>query len=143
MKELIRVLKYSLEFYLTLAIPMLYLFILYVIKISTHTMYFKFPFLAIGLPLTFFGLVIWVLSYVHLGKSFGVLPKRQPRVERGVYKYIPHPMYVGISMSFIGLSLLFESSAGFLLSCVVLVPLLIVRAVVEERKLKIRTQQKD
>lgn len=135
MQEIKRIMRYSVEFYLTLGVPLLYLFILYIIKESTHTMYFTFPYLIVGLPLTCAGLILWLLSYVHLGKSFGVLPKQQKRVRSGVYKHIPHPMYGGIGMAFIGFSLLFQSRYGLIMTCVVLIPLLVIRAVLEDRAL--------
>lgn len=124
-----------LQFYLTIGIPLFYIFILVVMWNSPHTLSISSAWINMGLVLTFLGLVLWFLSYFYLGKSFGVLPKKQKRVRHGVYRYIPHPMYVGISTTFIGLSMAYRSYPGLVITILFLIPLLILRALMEERKL--------
>lgn len=128
-------LKKILQFYATIGIPFLYLFILLVINSTSHTLSSNMILTLVGLVFSLTGLVLWILSYKHLGTSFGVLPKHQKKVTRGVYKYLSHPMYIGIGLTFIGLSLSLRSYPGLVITVFILVPLLVIRAFFENRKL--------
>jgi protein-S-isoprenylcysteine O-methyltransferase Ste14 len=123
-----------LEFYATLAIPLLYLVGLYLISLGATTSYSES--VRIGfLGLAFIGIGLWILSYVYLRGSFGVLPRQQERVKRGVYRYVAHPMYLGIMLTFLGLAVANESSLGIGFTVWVLLPLLGLRAKLEEKRL--------
>lgn len=52
------------------------------------------------------------------------------KVRRGIYRYLSHPMYVGLVFALTGSSLVFGNKIAFLI-LLVLVPLLAVRAVIE------------
>ena len=129
-------LKYILQFYLTIAIPLLYLLILLIMSQSIGSMSVLNILRIAGLIVSLIGLVIWISSYVSLGHSFGVLPKKQKKVTSGIYQYLPHPMYIGISSTFIGLSISLQSYPGLIITLVFLIPLLVIRAIFEERALK-------
>ena len=88
-----------------------------------------------GLLVSIVGIGIWIYSYISLGKSFGVLPKRQKRVVEGIYRYFKHPMYLGIMMTFVGLALANGSRLGLGYSLLVLLPILIIRVYWEEKEL--------
>lgn len=88
-----------------------------------------------GLLVSIVGIGIWIYSYISLGKSFGVLPKRQKRVVGGIYRYFKHPMYLGIMMTFVGLALANGSRLGLGYSLLVLLPILIIRVYWEEKEL--------
>jgi protein-S-isoprenylcysteine O-methyltransferase Ste14 len=50
---------------------------------------------AIGAGLIILGTSLVCLSLIDLGKSFGVSPAVRPYVASGVYRFLPHPMYLG------------------------------------------------
>lgn len=123
------------NFALTLFIPILYFVNLYFIYFMRNTMTLPFLFLVIGLVLSLFGVIFWIISFYDLRKAFQVLPKRQKRVKSGLYKYFKHPMYIGISLTFLGLSLGFESVGGIIFFFIVMLPVLIIRGINEEKLL--------
>lgn len=127
--------KLILQFYATIAIPILYLIDLVITNKYSDTMYIP-PFVVIlGIIVSVIGLILWSLSYLHLGKSFGVLPKKTKRVSKGLYKYFRHPMYVSIWLTFFGLAIANKSFQGVVFLNLVLLPVLFFRAKLEERKL--------
>lgn len=123
-----------LEFYVTIGVPLLYAVNLWLIAVKGGVNFGIVPRL-IGAFLTVGGLFLWTLSYINLGRAFGVLPKKQKRVKKGVYRLFRHPMYWGIVATFGGLSLVNGSMAGIIYLGLVLIPLLWVRAKLEERVL--------
>lgn len=94
------ILKLILSFYLTIAFPLIYLLNLAIIILYPNEFNLSSLILIIGFIFTLAGLLLWFISFIHLGSAFGVLPKKQPRVKRGIYKYLSHPMYLGIFFTF-------------------------------------------
>lgn len=123
------------SFYVTFAIPLLYLINIYLAYSFPNTISGSIFTTVAGIIITITGLFIWLISYLHLGKSFGVLPQKQKRITSGIYKYISHPMYLGIWLTFLGLSLANRSRMGILFLCLVITPLLALRVKLEEKKL--------
>ncbi|MEI6690267.1 MAG: methyltransferase [bacterium] len=128
-------LKYILEFYGTIAIPLLYFGVLYTVWLG-GTIAVPLVFQLFGLALCGTGVIFWIISYLQLGHSFGVLPVTRKRVTHGLYGRYKHPMYLGITLTFFGLALANQSLAGILSTLAVLVPVLILRAKLEEKKLQ-------
>lgn len=124
------------EFLLTIFIPLLYLGNIYSIIKTPNTFKPTYFIESIGIIISIIGLALWILSYIHLGKSFGVLPKKQKKVTRGLYKYTNHPMYIAIWLTFFGLSLILSSVWGLIYLNLIITPLLFIRANLEEKKLK-------
>ncbi len=123
------------QFLATMFIPLLYLVN---IAIAAQTpASFNAPFWVepMGIFIAAIGLAFWIISYISLGKNFGVLPQKQKRIKKGIYKYIKHPMYDGIYMTFAGLSLANRSWQGLVFLNLIILPLLIVRAFFEEKNL--------
>lgn len=121
-------------FFGTLGVPAIYGLNLYLISIGggfSIPDYVRLVFVIFGL----IGLLLWIVSFVNLGKSFGVLPQKKSRVSKGLYSKMRHPMYVGIMMTYIGLSIANQSLAGILMTMFFLLPLLILRAKFEEKML--------
>jgi len=123
------------EFYVTIGVPILYGIGLWLVE-SGGKMELPLTFQIGGLMGAILGIVMWVVSYIHLGSSFGVLPRVQKRVRRGLYGYIKHPMYKGIMLTYLGLSLANRSLAGAWYSMLILFPMLYIRARLEDRRLQ-------
>jgi protein-S-isoprenylcysteine O-methyltransferase Ste14 len=123
------------EFYGTIGVPFLYGLGLWLI-VDGEKMNLPPVFQIGGLLATIIGLSLWIVSYLYLGKSFGVLPRRQKRVSQGIYRYIKHPMYKGIMLTYLGLSMANLSYDGAWYSVLVLFPLLYIRARLEDKKLR-------
>ena len=81
------------------------------------------------------GVVLWVLSMLTLGASFAVLPGTDRLVTRGVYRYMRHPIYVGIVLTLSGLFLACGSTICLVYVFTVVIPLNIFRARAEEKAL--------
>ncbi len=127
--------KLILEFYVTFAIPLLYLTNIYLAYSFPRTINGSIFTVITGLIISIIGLFIWLISHLHLGKSFGVLPQKQKRITSGIYKHISHPMYLGIWLTFLGLSLANGSGIGIIFLCLVITPLLALRVKLEEKDL--------
>lgn len=126
--------KNILNLFLTFLIPLLYFLGLIVIL---QTMKITNFFLAVlGLIVTFLGLFFWGLGFYFLGRpSFAVLPKAKKLQTGGLYKYFRHPIYLGITLALLGLSLSTSSLLGFIYTIIIIIPLNILRAKREERVL--------
>ena len=123
------------SFYLTIAIPILYLLNLLTLFTYRNTLNLSPTFVLLGIAISCLGIIIWVLSYFHLGTSFGVLPKKTKRIKKGLYKFIRHPMYLGIWLTFLGLTFSFKSLQGMIFLNFLLLPILVVRTKIEEKYL--------
>ena len=126
--------KLVLSFYLTVLIPSLYLLNIYLAFFREKLNYSLLNFVGIILAIT--GVIIWITTYVNLGKSFGVLPQKNKKVKTGLYKYFNHPMYIGISATLIGICIANNSFLGLSFYTIVILPVLIIRAKFEEKNLK-------
>jgi len=113
----------------------MYLYNIYLAYTFPKTLYISWLVQLLGFFLAIAGLVFWVVSYINLGWSFGVLPQKQKRVTKGLYRYFKHPMYMGIFLTFLGLSLANMSFIGLLFTVLVISPILLTRAYFEQKKL--------
>ncbi len=127
--------KKVLSIYATIAIPLLYIYNIFLAYAYPQTLSLTFQVKLLGLFLAVIGIVIWITTYLHLGFSFGVLPQKQKRVTRGLYAYFNHPMYGGIYLTFLGLSLANSSLPGLLFLNCILLPVLFLRANAEDKQL--------
>lgn len=119
----------------TLLIPLLYLINIKIAFQTSGSFSATYYFIILGVLISVSGLIIWVVSYINLGRSFGILPRKQKRVKKGLYKYFNHPMYIGIYLTFLGISIANRSWQGLFFLNLVILPLLFVRAIFEEKKL--------
>lgn len=127
--------KLVLSFLGTVFIPLLYLLNLWIIAVTPFSLNLMFPVILSGLLIALFGIIFWIISFINLGTSFGVLPQKQKRVKRGLYKHLNHPMYIGIYATFFGLSITNGSWQGLTFLNLILLPILFARAILEERNL--------
>lgn len=87
------------------------------------------------LGLGFSGLLLWIYGMLCLGKSLAVLPGSDSLVSRGVYRYVRHPIYIGITLTLFGLLFACGSVFGMVYLFVVVIPLNIFRIRREEAAL--------
>jgi protein-S-isoprenylcysteine O-methyltransferase Ste14 len=130
-------LKLIISFYLTIGIPLLYFLNLSIIYLTPETIQIPFPLMIAGLFFACVGLFFWVGSFFTLAQNnkFAVLPKKQKRLRIGLYRYLNHPMYVGIFLTFFGVSVADQSFWGMIFTSLCMLPLLLFRAVREDKKL--------
>jgi protein-S-isoprenylcysteine O-methyltransferase Ste14 len=119
----------------TIVFPLLYLLNALIAYSFTATFYAPISVSLLGSVLMFIGICIWITTMVHLKKGFGVLPQKQKRIKIGLYKYFNHPMYGGIYLTFLGLSLANQSWQGLFFLNVFLLPTLVFRAAYEDKYL--------
>lgn len=90
----------------------------------------------IGLIITLIGIVFWSWGFILLGKkSFSVLPKAKILQTTGIYRYFRHPIYLGIILTYSGLSLCLASITALLYVFLVICSLCLIRAIKEEKVL--------
>lgn len=120
----------------TVLVPSLYLLALVLAWFSPK--YFGFgirPLVYVGLAVGLSGVMLWIVAMIYLGKSLAVLPGGDRLVTQGVYRYVRHPVYLGIDMTLFGLFLAVGSTAGMIYFFVVVLPLNIIRSRFEEKAL--------
>ena len=124
------------QFALNVFVPLLYLLPLLVVYFSPKDFGFGFrKVVYLGLSLGALGVILWILSMLHLGKSLAVLPGAEVLVTRGVYRYLRHPIYWGIFLTLFGLFLACGSVFGLVYLIVVVLPLNLYRAREENKAL--------
>ncbi len=82
------------------------------------------------------GLILWITSMVNLGRCLAVLPGSKQLVKQGIYSRLRHPIYLGINMTFLGMTLCVGSTWGLAYVLGVIFPLNFIRARLEERALE-------
>src|SRR5680860_1799570 len=107
-------LKLILSFYITFLIPFIYFANIALAYFFPRTISLSVSLSLLGLIFAIIGLILWIISFLNLGRSFGVLPQKQKRVTKGLYKHFKHPMYLGIFLTFLGLSLANASKPGLI-----------------------------
>ena len=124
------------KFLLNLLIPSLYLLPLLIVFFLPKNFGFGnesvVPFsLAIGI----LGLTVWIAGMASLGKALRVLPEAKSIVAKGIYRFIRHPIYVGIVFTQFGLFFACGSIFGITYTFFLTIPLNIIRAQLEEKAL--------
>ena len=122
------------KFLLDLLIPSLYLLPLLIVFFLPKNFGFGneslVPFsLAIGIV----GLVIWIAGMACLGKALRILPEANSIVAKGGYRFIRHPIYVGIVFTHFGLFVACGSIFGIIYTFILIIPLNVIRAQLEEK----------
>lgn len=144
-----KLLFYLRELFLSLTIPSSFLFGLFIIWKTQNLSNFEktglfniqnppiiILILIFSLLIIFLGLLLWTSAYFYLGKSFSILPKAQKLITNGPYRFFQHPIYTGIFLTFLGLSLASNSIPGTLYTLLCLGPINLTRAKKEEKELK-------
>jgi len=92
------------------------------------------PLVAVGIFLTLVGFYFSLWALWYLRTSFGIMAEARSPVISGPYQYVRHPLYLGESLTMLGLCLAM-GTASALLFWAVWTGLQLGRAAVEERKL--------
>jgi protein-S-isoprenylcysteine O-methyltransferase Ste14 len=98
----------------------------------------RWGFFAVGIGLMWAGIVIRQWSIAVLGRFFTVdvrVQRGQPVVDRGPYRWVRHPSYSGMILTFAGMGLALGNWLSFALLAVVPTAGLIIRIRVEEQAL--------
>jgi protein-S-isoprenylcysteine O-methyltransferase Ste14 len=106
-----------------------------IVEILLRNPVFNIPVLICGLFIFLVGFAVRTMGYVNLGRQFTLEVKRVPGhrlIKTGIHAYIRHPMYTGLFMMFVGLSMALQSIAGVIATILVLTPVGIYRIKVEE-----------
>jgi protein-S-isoprenylcysteine O-methyltransferase Ste14 len=124
------------KFFFNLLIPSLYLLPLLIVFFLPKNFGFGnerlVPFsLAIGM----LGLTVWISGMACLGKALKVLPEANKIVAKGIYRFIRHPIYLGIIFTHFGLFFACGSMFGIIYTFALIIPLNIIRAQLEEKAL--------
>ena len=127
------------KLFLDLLIPSLYLLPLLIVFFLPKNFGFGnaniVPYsLAIGMS----GLALWITGMSYLGKALRVLPGAEKIIARGIYRFIRHPIYVGIILTHLGLFVACGSIFGMVYLFAVIVPLNFIRARLEEKAMSIK-----
>ena len=88
-----------------------------------------------GLALTIIGFGLLTVARVQLGTSFSVTPQARALVTTGVYRKIRNPIYVFSAIGIAGFGL-YVGRPMWLLLLLVLIPMQVLRAQAEGRKLE-------
>jgi protein-S-isoprenylcysteine O-methyltransferase Ste14 len=98
----------------------------------------RWPIFVIGLALTILGIALRQWSVLTLGAFFTVqvqVRSGQTVVDTGPYRWVRHPSYTAIVMSFVGIGVALENWLSLLVLIVVPTVGLVIRIRVEERAL--------
>ena len=121
------------RFAISVLVPSLYLFPLVLAYLGPKNFGFGHDGLVYtGLAVGAVGMTLWILSILTLGHSLAVLPGTDRLVTRGVYRYLRHPIYIGIILTLGGLFLACGSTICLVYVFVIVVPLNVFRARLEE-----------
>jgi len=77
-----------------------------------------------GLAVNLLGLIMWWTGKLTLAKNWNVgfgKPKITKLVTHGIYSKIRHPMYWGINLTFIGLTLIYSEIWFMVLSTIIII----------------------
>jgi len=122
------------KLFLDLLIPSLYLLPLLIVFFLPKNFGFGIEkLIPYSLVIGMAGLAIWISGMVSLGKALRVLPEAGSIVARGVYRFIRHPIYVGIIFTHLGLFFACGSTFGIIYTFILIIPLNIFRAHLEEK----------
>lgn len=107
------------------------IFLVYILKHFNH----RVPLQIIGLVLSLFFLLLWVLARINLGSAFTVKPRASKLVTSGLYSKIKHPIYLFSALSYFSLLLIFRTPLLYLIG-LGLILLQIYRARLENKRLQ-------
>lgn len=76
-------------------------------------------------------LVVAVYARLSLGRSIGLVPAERDIITRGAYRFVRHPIYTGLILSYVGFSLHMFSLRNVTMSLIV-IGLIVLKSFIEE-----------
>ena len=76
-------------------------------------------------------LVVAVYARLSLGRSIGFVPAQRDIITRGAYRFVRHPIYTGLILSYVGFSLHMFSPRNVTMSLIV-IGLIVLKSFIEE-----------
>lgn len=98
-----------------------------------------------GSGMIILGIIIRILGKRDIGKQFTwrvKIVKRQKFITTGIYRYMRHPIYFGLFISWLGYTFVMRSLEGIIAAVALLLPALYYRVYVEEKALIARFGEK-
>ncbi len=98
----------------------------------------RYPWLALGMTIFVLGLLLRWYAIIYLGRLFTVdvaIAKDHRLIDTGPYRYIRHPSYTGLLLSYIGLGIGLSNWVALLLTSVPTTIALLARVRIEESAL--------
>ncbi|HLS30219.1 MAG TPA: isoprenylcysteine carboxylmethyltransferase family protein [Flavobacteriaceae bacterium] len=94
--------------------------ILLLFIVFPNLVYFDFPefIIWIGIGISVIGFILFIISIVTLGKSLSLYPSPSSKTElvtNGIYSRIRHPIYTGLLLFLLGISIAFAGLIKFIL----------------------------
>jgi len=89
----------------------------------------------LSLILLVLGAIFLFISLINIGGYYTPSPIPKGLTTKGIYSRVRHPIYLSIDILFIGLSLIFTSVIGLLLTFLIIIPFHLYRMKKEERLL--------
>jgi|SRR5699024_493350 len=114
--------------------------LLFIISPNFYTFNFPKFIFWIGFALILLGLIVFFIAVFTLRKSLSLYPTPTPNAElitHGIYKFIRHPIYTGLLIFLLGISLFFAGISRFILLLITIV-LFVRKANYEEERLIIK-----
>lgn len=122
--------------FFTFLVPLLFLLGLLISYETQTTVGFSSLVLGIlGILGSLGGIIIWLWGFISLGSSFSVLPKAKKLKSGGAYQFFRHPIYLGIGLSSLGISVSLGSWFGLAYVLFIVIPLNMIRIKGEEKVL--------
>ncbi|OGD62023.1 hypothetical protein A2160_00460 [Candidatus Beckwithbacteria bacterium RBG_13_42_9] len=123
------------EFFLNLLIPFIYLgYAILLVVFKEGNLPFSSPILNYLVFIAFIvGASLWLFSYFYRHPSVNFYPTAKELVTTGPYRLLRHPIYSGVALTFLSLSLLVQSWPAFWYALVVILPVNFGRARWEEK----------
>src|SRR5205823_1864512 len=92
---------------------------------------------SVGIVIYLFAMALRIFSIRALGRNWSISSKEGLGFTRsGLYAYIRHPYYLGVFFESLSIPIIFESQIALIISLVLIIPLEVIRANEEEKKLK-------
>jgi protein-S-isoprenylcysteine O-methyltransferase Ste14 len=80
-------------------------------------------------------IVIWAAWHLKKGFFGGIEPENELLIKTGPYKYIRHPVYLGMTIALLGIPIILKSWIGIIAVFIFFLPSEIYRAKLEEKTL--------
>jgi protein-S-isoprenylcysteine O-methyltransferase Ste14 len=90
---------------------------------------------AVSDSVSILALIVAVYARLSLGRSIGFVPAQRDIITRGAYRFVRHPIYTGLILSYIGFSLRMFSPRNVTMS-VIVIGLIVLKSFIEERFLR-------